>query len=226
MLLYDYGMTAKRRLQRERLAQGASVGRRLMDWLNAPSAALARNRATEDHRRITRLLDNLILLGGMGQFDLGGWEGALDSAAREHAISKNELDRYRQAIKDIRKTLSLYQFHLVVESLDPGRKGDVKFAWYTGRRDGPRVMLALMWLAERELLWRVRRCDKCRRWFYARRKDSRFDTLACRLAWHQSTPETRRKRAAAARERRARERERAERFASQLGRTFKRKGKK
>jgi len=180
-----------------RYAQGEAAGKLLADWLNGEGLYRRRHKRTPAHQRIESLIDQLHSLMR------GGWRiwEQMDSAL--FAEVQRKLSRYRMS-----------------PQIDPGKAGSLgmRFVWNPGASDEAKAVRLIVWLGERALLWKVRRCLKCKRWFYSRRQDNRFHSLACRLGWHQSTPAVKAKRAAAARERRADDKREERRFVEHLGR--------
>jgi hypothetical protein len=74
--------------------------------------------------------------------------------------------------------------------------------WQVVLRNGKRIrnrdarhVMGVLDLAMRGLLHRLRHCDNCRRWFYARFEKQRFCSDACREKSFRSTPEGRAARA-------------------------------
>lgn len=64
--------------------------------------------------------------------------------------------------------------------------------WMCGK--GPEAEAAhaahqIVHLAEKGLLYRVRRCGNCRKWFFARFNHSRFCTVVCQQKGYRSSPE-------------------------------------
>ena len=97
------------------------------------------------------------------------------------------------AYNRLQRLLNLYTYGFWVWShtstLVPSRK--VKRA---GRAEEAEVVLKLHRLRHMDLLSRIRRCDRCKKWTFARFPSQRFCGTACRVKAYQSDPNWARKR--------------------------------
>jgi hypothetical protein len=112
-------------------------------------------------------------------------EGRLDAALNDRI--ERQLSRYTLKVKTVH-----------VE--DEGKyktfaEPKWTFGWYS--RAGARaaeMIFGIVRLGERGLLARVRRCDRCDRWFYAKFNHQRFCGKKCQLQHYQTSEEWKRRR--------------------------------
>jgi len=65
------------------------------------------------------------------------------------------------------------------------------FAWKCAHSAVTRAVLQIMLLGREGLLSRVRRCLKCRRWFFARFRHQNFCGTPCQQKFYRDNPEWR-----------------------------------
>lgn len=187
-------MTANRMAHSRRAVVGEQAGKTLVDWLNHTGDYRGTKHAAA-HKRIEQLLDNLHFLMS------GAW---WNKAAAPDELDDEVFDR-------VQKQLSRYHMY---PQIDPRRTGSLgmRTVWTSGPGDEAKVVRIITWLGDRALLWAVRRCRRCGRWFYARKQKHFFDSTKCRVAHAQSTPQFRRQRAERVRRKREEERKQDETF--------------
>lgn len=194
-------MTRRHMAHIRRTGLGEKAGTVLVDWLNH-TGSYRRKKRTPAHRRIERLLDSIhFLMSGLWNHGPSQLTHASDEVVFESV--QKQLSRYRMYPQiDGRKTGNLGMRTVLV----PSPSDEAKAVWI------------VTWLGDRALLWAVRRCRRCGRWFYARKPRHFFDTTNCRVAHAQSTPGFRRQRAERVRRKRLEERDKDGRFFGQFGR--------
>jgi hypothetical protein len=183
-------------LQRE--YAGELLAKPLLVWLN-------RRRRGPDHLRIERLLANLASIRrfyGEGALNAGDDASAAIGPAFEGltwqirdlpaAVVSREFARAR---REARKELS---HHRMWPDLDyftsptvRSKGSQLMFRWNCGNREASEAVLQIGLLGQERLLWRVRQCVKCRRWFYARFKHQRFCSTPCQQSHYRESPEWR-----------------------------------
>jgi hypothetical protein len=183
-------------LQRE--YAGEQLSKPLLVWLN-------RRRRGTDHPRIERLLANLASIRrfyGERAFNAGndasttirpGFEGLTWSVMDLPATVVSR--EFARARREARKELS---HHRMWPDLDyftspavRSKGGQLTFRWNYGNRKASEAVLQIVLLGQERLLWRVRQCDKCGRWFYARFKHGRFCSTPCQQIYYRESPEWR-----------------------------------
>ena len=174
------------RRQKKHEFQGEEIGKTLVEWLQAPRSA-TRERITE----IIETYDEIIAIEER-QRVRHGWSAetgyGMPGVRFLHAES--------EAISKLRATLTS-QLRRYRGQLALGTQGRTRLAFVVTAKinDEERDKIsAVLALASQDLLRRVRRCQRCGSWFYARFAHARSCGVKCRVAYSQSKPEWKKRR--------------------------------
>jgi hypothetical protein len=183
---------AKSRLRVLRKYPGEQLSEPLLDWLN-------RRKRTADHRRIERLLRNLFILRqGHGEGDWSNSWGARHPRLRGltwPVVPSMMGKELRRVLRAARKELARHRMWPDVESVsDPVSRSagsKVDFIWNTSRKPAADAVLQIVLLGREGLLWRVRQCPGCQRWFFARFSHQNYCGMRCQQGHYKRSPEWR-----------------------------------
>lgn len=171
--------------QRQNEFQGEEKGAALAEWLNGPRSA-RRKRVAEivstfsEYLAIEERQRMRYGWGGekaLGMHGVGFLHSESDAASKLKASLNSQLRRYRGhlALLTQPSTLGRTRLTLVITA---------KIA-----DDEREAVATVMALASQGLLLRMRRCQHCTKWFYARFAHARSCSSKCRVAFAQAKPE-------------------------------------
>ena len=171
---------------------GEHISQPLLDWLN-------RLKRTAEHQRIERLLMNLSVL--RRHHGEGAWSNSLRAKYPKlrgltWPVVPSMMGReFNRALRAARKELSRHRMWPDVNSFtDPVSESagsKVDFIWNTENSPASDAVLQIVLLGREGLLWRVRQCPACQRWFYARFRHQNYCTMRCQQGHYKRSPEWR-----------------------------------
>ena len=154
---------------------GESEANALIEWLN---------QTPRGYRQVEQLLTELAQLG-----EALDALAAADLQSRRRRANPEALRTFKQSTRRVQRILDGYRFRPNVMG-GGGPQSICAFTW-SGNRPGWEAVLRIMELGERGLLWRVRRCRQCGKWFYARLRHKHFCSVRCQQAHYKSSAEWR-----------------------------------
>jgi hypothetical protein len=173
---------------------GEGEARELIVWLN-------KRRQTAEHRRIVGLLHNLAVIrahSGEGSPDAGQDFMGLGSELFWSVPSVRVAwpgGAFTRSLREAQKELARYRMHPEVRAVSNPPKvsegSKVQFGWNHGNSPAAEAVLNIVALGAQGVLWRVRRCRKCQKWFYARFRHQNFCSARCQQTYFRSSPEWR-----------------------------------
>jgi len=102
---------------------------------------------------------------------------------------------YVEALTKVRAELSRHRFWPDIEGLagrtSASQGGGMVFRWRAKAGNTADAVLQVVLLGQQRLLWRVRRCLNCQRWFFARFKHQRHCKMQCQQAYYRDDPQWR-----------------------------------
>ena len=162
-----------------------------MYWLNE-------RRRTADHARVERLLKNLAIIrrwAGEGTDNTDGiyWDAAGMIAVASSADTKRA---FASARRELRRHRFWPELANVANPDAKARGSKLDFCWCPVKRSGDGASWAASWamltihlLGTRGLLYRIQRCKKCSRWFFARTLQQTSCSEKCRKQLYKSSPQ-------------------------------------
>lgn len=150
-------------------------GRVLIEWLNGMAD-------TPGGRRLARLVENIQRLLAI---ETARWKSfpELGCAEEIRRPSRRERQESQRLMGDIQRELKRCKTHPSI--CDPVLGPIIaweKHGWYRF------TVLRIAKLANEGLLNRVRRCQECSKWLFARLSGQRFCSHACRQCYYQANP--------------------------------------
>jgi hypothetical protein len=166
----------------------------LLEWLNS-------RKRTVDHPKIERLLSNLAVLRNCFGADgpaksLEARDGKLRGLSwhvRGTAAMMGK--QFNRALSAARRELSRHRMwpdvYGITDRGNPRAGAKLDFIWNTSNRPSSDAVLQIALLGGEGLLSRVRRCDACGRWFYARFRHQDFCKTRCQQTHYKRSPDWR-----------------------------------
>ena len=162
-------------MSQTRTYTGETDANALIKWLN---------QKPRGYRRIEQLLVELAHLGE--SLDA---LAAPDLQSRRRRSDPEVLKKFERSTRRVQRILNRYRFRPNVMG-GGGPQSICAFIW-SGNRPGWEAVLRITKLGERRLLWRVRRCRQCDKWFYARLRHKTSCSVRCQQAHYKSSAEWR-----------------------------------
>jgi hypothetical protein len=173
---------------------GEQLANTLLNWLNS-------RKRTVDHQRIVRLLMNLaVLRRAFGEDETARIWNAGNSKLRgltwsvrgSSAMMGREFNR---ALRGARRELSRHRMwpdiYDITDRANSRARTKVDFIWNAGNSAASEAVLQIVLLGQEGLLWRVRQCLACERWFYARFSHQHYCGTRCQQGHYKRSPEWR-----------------------------------
>ncbi|HVN81558.1 MAG TPA: hypothetical protein VMW38_21395 [Terriglobia bacterium] len=187
-------------VSRTREYPGEELAAPLLGFLN-------QRRPPEDRKQVERLLENLQTLRmivGERRYRKGEWGDSwggrkskfvgLTWFAKDPFLGK----KFKTALRAVRKELSRHRMWPDLEMITSPRSSSsgssIDFRWDTGGSRVSEAVLQIVLLGREGLLWRIRRCPECGRWFFAKFRHQEYWPPACQIRHYKTSPEWREKR--------------------------------
>jgi hypothetical protein len=191
-------MTTIRRHVLQREYAGELLSKPLLEWLN-------RKRRKADRRRIERLLENLAAVRrfyGEGTLTAAGNDLTATHPAFVGAswpirglpadvVSPDFARGLREAREELSRHHMWPDLDYITGTAASSKGSKLNFRWNCGNKPASEAVLQIVLLGQEGLLWRVRQCSRCHRWFFARFKHQNFCRTTCQQEHYKHSPEWR-----------------------------------